>query len=115
MVHLVSARMNRVPRFVCFVHDKVTKIVAVWNPDAITTIEKTIRFRNELTFRCSTYFYRHGTFIDRRVLRFTNTIVKIARDVKTTNGIYMSFTTKCIGHGIRLTRVVANLAIVVVK
>ncbi|MFS7970685.1 hypothetical protein Hanom_Chr09g00823851 [Helianthus anomalus] len=35
--------------------------------------------------------------------------------MKTTNEIYMSLTTKCIGHDIRLTRVVANLAIVVVE
>ncbi|MFS7939989.1 hypothetical protein Hanom_Chr05g00458381 [Helianthus anomalus] len=35
--------------------------------------------------------------------------------MKITNEIYMSLTTKCIGHDIRLTRVVANLAVVVVE
>ncbi|KAJ0858389.1 hypothetical protein HanRHA438_Chr13g0600501 [Helianthus annuus] len=42
VVHLISTRMNRVLGFVCLVHDEFTKIVAIWHPDAIKVVLKSI-------------------------------------------------------------------------
>ncbi|KAJ0851823.1 hypothetical protein HanRHA438_Chr14g0631321 [Helianthus annuus] len=56
MVHLVSTRMNRVLGFVYLVRDEFTKIVAIWHPDAIGVVLKSIRFGHKLIDRSTTDF-----------------------------------------------------------
>ncbi|MFS7932529.1 hypothetical protein Hanom_Chr04g00368921 [Helianthus anomalus] len=115
LVHFISTGMNGVSGFAGFIHDNLSQIGPLRDPNSVQIVEYPIGFSYELSSFVMNPFLLQCTLVEASMLSFADEGFEIMLGLSISDAEHIILPAERVGNHIRLAWVIANLTVVIVE